>query len=70
VLEDSNRPGGKEPFIIYNFYLRFYCLTLLETNSYILFTVANVKGPASILVGTIVDLKDLRWVIPCTHKRV
>jgi len=60
VLEDSDGLGGKEPLVIYNSYLRFCCLALLETNSYILFAVVNVKGLASVLVGAVVDLKDLK----------
>jgi len=60
VLEDSDGLGGKEPLVIYNSYLRFYCLALLEANSHIPFAVINIKGPASVLVGVIVDLKDLK----------
>ena len=60
MLEDFNRPRGKEPLVIYNSYLRFYCLALLEADSYIPFAVTNVGGPASVLVGTVVDLKDLK----------
>jgi len=60
VLEDSNRLGGKEPLVIYNSYLRFCCLALLEADSYIPFAVADVRGLASVLVGAVVDLKDLR----------
>ena len=46
--------------MVYNSYLRFCYLALLEANSYILFTVANIGGLANILISTIVDLKDLR----------
>ena len=60
MLKDFNKPGGKEPLIIYNSYLRFYCLALLKANSYIPFAVTNVKGPASVLVSTVVDLKNLK----------
>jgi len=60
VLEDSNRPGGKEPLIIYNFYLRFCCLALLKADSHVLFAVADVKGLASVLVSAVVNPKDLR----------
>jgi len=60
MLEDFNRLEGKEPLIIYNSYLRFCCLALLKADSYIPFTIADVKDPASILVGAIVDLKDLK----------
>jgi len=60
VLEDSDGLGGKESLVIYNSYLRFYCLALLETDSYIPFAVANVRGPAGVLVGVVVNLKDLR----------
>jgi len=60
MLEDSDGPGGKEPLIIYNSYLRFYCLALLEANSYIPFAVVDVRGLAGILVGIVVDLKDLK----------
>ena len=70
MLKGSNGPGAKEPLIVYNSYLRFYCFALLEADSYILFTVANVKGLANILASTIVNLKDLRWVIPRMCKSV
>jgi hypothetical protein len=50
--------------------LRFYCLTLLEVDFYILFTVADIKGLANALINTIVDQKGLRWVVPYTYKRV
>ena len=60
MLEDSDGLGGKEPLIIYNSYLRFCCLALLETNFYILFAVTDVKGPAGILVGAIINPKNLK----------
>jgi len=60
MLEDFNGPGGKEPLVIYNSYLRFCCFALLEINSYILFTITNIKNLASVLVGAIVNPKDLK----------
>ena len=67
MLKASNRLGTKEPLIVYNSYLRFYCVALLKASSYILFTVTNVGGLADILISTVVDLK---WVIPRIYKRV
>ena len=70
MLEGSNRPGAKEPLVVYNSYLRFYCLALLEANSYILFAIINTRGLADFLISTIINLKDLRWVVPRTYKSV
>jgi hypothetical protein len=70
VLEGSNGPGAKEPLVVYNSYLIFYYLTLLKAGPYILFAVANIGGLANVLISTIVDLKDLRWVVPRTYKSV
>jgi hypothetical protein len=46
--------------MVYNSYLIFYYLTLLEASPYILFAVTNIRGLANILISTVVDLKDLR----------
>ena len=70
MLEGSNKPGAKEPLMVYNSYLRFYCLALLEADSHILFAITNVRGLANILISTVVDPKDLRWVVPCTCESV
>jgi hypothetical protein len=64
VLEGSDEPGAKEPLVVYNSYLRFCCLALLEADSYVLFAVADVGGLADVLMSTVVDPKDLRWVVP------
>ena len=69
MLEGSNKPGAKEPLVVYNSYLRFY-LTLLEANPYILFAIADVGGLANVLISTTVDPKDLGWVISRTYKSV
>jgi len=68
MLEGSNRLRAKEPLMVYNSYLRFCCLALLEADSHMLFTIANIGGLANILISSIVDPKDLRWVIPRTCK--
>ena len=60
MLKGSNRPGAKEPLIVYNSYLIFYYLALLEAGPYILFTITNIRGLANVLISTVVDLKDLR----------
>jgi len=60
MLEGFNRPGAKEPLIVYNSYLRFYYLALLEADSHILFTITNIGGLADVLISSIVDPKDLR----------
>jgi len=70
MLEASDGPGAKEPLVVYNSYLRFCCLALLETDSYVLFAVAGVGGPADVLLSTVIDPKDLRWAVPRTCKRV
>ena len=70
MLEGSNGPGAKEPLIVYNSYLRFCYLALLEADFHILFTIANVRDLANVLASTIVNLKDLKCVIPCTCKSV
>ena len=57
MLEAFNGLGTKEPFIVYNSYLRFYYIALLKASSHILFTVTNIGGLANVLISTIVDLK-------------
>jgi hypothetical protein len=56
--------------MVYNSYLRFYCLALLKADFHILFTVANAGDLADALINTVIDPKGLRWVIPRIYKRV
>ena len=57
MLEDSNGLGAKEPLVVYNSYLRFCCVALLEAGSHVLFAVADVGGLADVLMSTVVDPK-------------
>ena len=57
VLEASDGLGAKESLVVYNSYLKFCCFALLETDSHVLFAVADVGGLADVLMSTVVDPK-------------